>query len=91
MDVAYKLRIEGRVTGVGFRYSAMAHARMLGGLRGYVRNAGEDEVEDWVEGDERQVELMLEWLRHGPAHARVDRISANPVPLACGYESFIIT
>jgi len=75
MEVAYKVTIRGRVTGVGFRYSALDKAGEFKTIRGYVRNADYGEVEAWVQGDRKEVDMMLEWLKAGPCMARVDHFS----------------
>jgi acylphosphatase len=72
MDVAYKVTIRGRVTGVGFRYSALDMAGQFKTIKGYIRNAEYGEVEAWIQGDKKEVDKMLEWLKTGPCMARVD-------------------
>lgn len=80
-EIAYHVIVEGRVTGVAFRWSALDYARDLSSLRGYIRNATYDKVEAVVQGSETHVELMLNWLRHGPSYARVDNIRINRLPV----------
>ncbi len=91
MQVTYSVKIEGRVTGVGFRYSALNHASRFESLYGYIRNVGYGQVESVVQGPEEQVEMMLEWLKHGPSFARVERIMINPIPPDPTLEKFTIT
>ncbi len=79
MEKAFLVKIEGRVTGVGFRYGALRFAAGLPGLRGYVRNVARGEVEAWVQGPEAAVEPMVAWLRHGPSCAVVTNITVSPV------------
>ncbi len=89
MDVAYRVTIRGRVTGVGFRYSALDKAEQFKTLKGYVRNADYGEVEAWVQGDRDEVEKMLEWLRAGPCMARVDEflpVVEKPDPSMTDFE-----
>ncbi len=89
-EIAYHVIIEGRVTGVAFRWSALDYARDLSSLRGYIRNASYDKVEAVVQGSQTHVELMLNWLRHGPGSARVDNIQINRLPLSDELEDFTI-
>lgn len=89
-ETAYHVVVEGRVTGVGFRWSALAYARNLPGLKGYIRNASYDQVEAVIQGPETQVNLLLDWLRHGPAHARVDEIKVNRLPVSENLDAFTI-
>lgn len=81
-EIAYHVIISGRVTGVGFRWSAMSYARNFSSLRGYIRNTFRDEVEAVIQGPEPEVEMMLEYLRHGPSFARVDNVKANRCPIS---------
>ncbi len=90
MEKAFLVRIEGRVTGVGFRYSALAHAAGLPELRGYVRNVAYGRVESWVQGPEDQVENMVNWLRHGPSCAVVTDMTISPVTLRADLPHFTI-
>lgn len=81
MDVAYLVNIYGRVTGVGFRYSAINYARNFSFLKGYVRNVDYGEVEALVQGKKEDVDKMVSWLSQGPSMARVDDIKINEVPV----------
>lgn len=63
--------VNGTVQGVGFRMSAENEATRLG-LSGYVRNTGDGAVETEIEGDAAAVAIMVEWLKTGPRHARVN-------------------
>jgi acylphosphatase len=80
-EIAYHVIISGRVTGVGFRWSAINYARNFSSLRGYIRNTFRDEVEAVIQGPEPEVEMMLEYLRHGPSFARIDSFKANRRPI----------
>jgi acylphosphatase len=64
--------VKGRVQGVGFRAHVEYSARQLGGLTGWVRNVGEDQVEALVEGERRPVERLIQMMKDGPRAARVD-------------------
>ena len=68
--------ISGRVQGVWFRASTKDRADELS-LRGWVRNLPDGKVEAVFEGDDRAVEEMVEWCRHGPPMARVDGIEIS--------------
>jgi acylphosphatase len=73
---ARRLRIEGRVHGVGYREWLMREAERLG-LSGWVRNRGDGSVEAVVAGQEPAVQALLSACRRGPRLARVDRIEEN--------------
>ena len=70
---AARFFVEGRVQGVFFRASAKQQAQALG-VRGYARNLHDGRVEVLAVGDVQAVERLEEWLKHGPPHARVDRL-----------------
>ena len=77
MIVARRLEISGKVQGVGFRYFVTHNARQQG-LRGWVRNRRNGSVEALLIGEEAAVGVVAEQCRHGPSHARVDRLDAAP-------------
>lgn len=77
---ARRLRVGGRVQGVGFRPFTEALARRLG-LSGWVRNHAA-EVEIHVQGDAAALEAFLAALRaEAPALARIETLTANDAPV----------
>lgn len=52
----------GRVQGVGFRYKAYYIANNRG-LTGYVRNLYDGSVEMEVQGEEAEIDIMIEMLK----------------------------
>lgn len=85
---ALRIRIRGRVQGVGFRYWTLLLARRLN-VKGAVRNLSDYSVEVTAEADERILEHFVSQLREGPPHARVDKLIAEPVNLS-DYADFTI-
>lgn len=71
-----RLLISGVVQGVGFRYSMVARARLLG-VTGWVRNRRDGRVEAVVAGDAAQLEAILAWSRVGPAGSSVDAVEVE--------------
>ena len=69
-----RVRIEGRVQGVGFRYWTERVATKLG-LTGWVRNRRDGSVEAVFSGPADAVAEMLQRCHDGPPSARVDRIN----------------
>ena len=65
-----RLRITGRVQGVGYRAWAIQEAVRLG-LRGWVRNRSDGSVEALVIGADDAVAVMIEACYEGPFAARV--------------------
>ena len=68
--------VRGRVQGVCFRAGAAREGERLG-VAGWVRNLADGRVEAVLEGEEADVARMLEWLRRGPALARVDGVEVT--------------
>jgi acylphosphatase len=72
-----RLRINGKVQGVGYRLWAMRTAVRLG-LRGWVRNRLDGSVEALVTGNPDSVAAMIEACCEGPLGARVADVAATP-------------
>jgi acylphosphatase len=68
-----RLRIEGRVQGVGYRVFVERTAAALN-LDGWVRNRRDGGVEAVVAGDPDDVEKLIEKCHVGPSASRVDRV-----------------
>ena len=75
--VTQKLRIRGRVQGVGYRYALVAEAERLG-IAGWVRNRTDGSVEALVQGDAQPVAALVAWARRGPPASRVDEVRVEP-------------
>ena len=71
--IAKRLRVHGRVQGVGYRHWTVATATRLG-LAGWVRNRADGTVEILVEGDTAAVEEFGRACRRGPPGAAVSLI-----------------
>lgn len=65
-----RIRVTGRVQGVGFRAACEAEARALG-LVGWVKNLPDGSVEVVAEGPEEALAALADWCRRGPRGARV--------------------
>ena len=87
---AFFALIQGRVQGVGFRYSAYHEARRLG-LTGWVRNTPDGDVEVFAEGPREKLETLLKWLHRGPPGARVDSVRYDLRSPLGVYRDFSIT
>lgn len=86
MARAVAVRVTGRVQGVSYRWTAAQEAERLG-LSGWVRNEPDGSVAAHLEGPDEQVEVMLDWCRHGPTGARVDDVAVSDAEPA-GAEGF---
>jgi len=68
--------VRGRVQGVGFRARTAYEARILG-LRGWVKNLLDGNVEVLAIGDDAAVDALAAWLRQGPRGARVTGVNLD--------------
>jgi acylphosphatase len=73
MDLARNYRIRGRVQGVGYRYFAQRIALRLG-VRGWVRNLPNGNVEVHAEADSAILATFREELERGPSMSDVDEV-----------------
>lgn len=71
-----RLRITGRVQGVGFR-AFVADEAETRRLIGWVRNRADHSVEAMISGGGDIVDEMLEACRRGPYGARVENIAVE--------------
>ncbi len=62
--------VTGYVQGVFFRESTKRHARSLN-VTGWMRNRDDGAVEAVFEGEENDVQAIVEFCRHGPPRAKV--------------------
>lgn len=76
--VAKRVRVFGRVQGVFFRAFTRDVAESLH-VAGTVRNCDDGSVEAYLEGDEKAVEKMIDFLRMGPPAAQVEGIEVEVV------------
>ena len=85
-----RIFISGRVQGVFFRAYTRETAMTLN-LTGWVRNLYDGSVEALFEGDDTNVQSMLEWCKKGPPHAVVRHVDASEEPYTGEFRDFRIT
>ena len=71
------ITVSGRVQAVGFRAFTRRNAIMLG-VHGYVENLDDGRVHAILEGDDHQVEKLIELVRQGPRMSKVRDIRVKP-------------
>jgi len=75
--VRYRVLVSGLVQGVFFRDTCRRLAQQHG-VAGWVRNLPDGRVEAVFEGRAEDVDRLLDWVHHGPRHAVVDHVDAQP-------------
>jgi len=68
--------VYGKVQGIYFRAYAQAEGTKIG-VKGWVKNRADGAVEAVVEGEEAQVEQMVEWLKVGSPGAQVLKVETK--------------
>ncbi len=71
-----RLRIEGAVQAVGYRYFAVEEARRLR-LDGWIRNRSDGTVEALASGSTSAVEVFVAACMRGPPGARVTNVDMH--------------
>lgn len=74
--VAFQALVRGRVQGVFYRVFVEDMSRKLE-LTGYVRNRPDGTVEVEAEGERKNLEKLVEFLKKGPPAARVEEVAVK--------------
>jgi acylphosphatase len=83
------LLVEGRVQGVYFRQGMMETAEKNNVL-GWVRNLPDNKVEAILEGNDSNVDAVVEWARFGPAGAVVQELQVTEEKYVGEFSAFEI-
>jgi acylphosphatase len=75
-EIARHIVVSGQVQGVFFRDSLRQRAEAAG-VTGWVRNRSDGRVEAVIQGAAHAVEQVIEFSRHGPDQARVQRVEVR--------------
>ncbi len=89
MDVAAHLVVSGVVQGVGFRYFVYRKVIPLG-LKGFVRNLYNGDVEIEVEGDRSLIETLISDMKIGPRSSHVSNVRVTWTEAQQKYRGFEI-
>ena len=82
------IKFYGRVQGVGFRYRAEKSASIYD-IYGWIRNNSDGSVEMEVQGEEENIDKMIELIKQGN-FIEVDVIEEKNIPLRDNEYGFII-
>ena len=74
-----RLRIRGRVQGIGFRWFVRMHARRLQ-LAGWVENQADGSVEVAASGAPEKLDELSRVVRRGPDGAEISTVEELPPP-----------
>lgn len=74
--VKARIRIEGLVQGVFYRYTTQQKAQELR-VNGWTRNCWDGSVECLLEGEQDKVDALIEWCHQGPPGARVEKVTTQ--------------
>ena len=85
--VSLQATVHGYVQGVFFRAFVSHWADELG-LTGYVRNLPSGAVEVVVEGEKKQLEKLIGYLKVGPPSAKVEKVVSNWAGYSGKYSGF---
>ncbi len=83
---AVDVLVSGRVQGVGFRSFAKKNAQLLG-VKGYVENLDDGKVHAVLEGEDHQVDKLVEIIRQGPRVSQVREVKIAEIEKA-GHSTF---
>jgi len=75
-----KIKIEGQVQGVGFRFNAFLLSKKLD-LSGWAKNLEDGAVEIEAQGDSQKVQDMIEWARIGPDSAQISNFNVEEMEI----------
>jgi acylphosphatase len=84
-----EINVNGRVQGVGFRYFVKQKAENFN-IKGWVRNTSNRGVAILAEGEEKDLNTFVDWIKLGPSLSRVDKIEINRFDKITGFRSFEI-
>jgi len=81
--------VKGKVQGVFFRANTQKKAKLLG-LRGYVRNLENGDVQIIASGVEEKIDMLLDWVNRSPEGAEVNNIELKTFEVDKVFKTFSI-
>ncbi len=86
---SYRIIIKGTVQGVNFRNFTKLEADKIG-VKGYVRNISDGNVEACLEGEADKIRKMLSTISSGPPYAKVNKVELCEQVDLSNFEDFRI-
>ncbi len=77
MKKSVRLYISGTVQGVFFRMFIKENAERYD-LKGFVRNLEDGKIEVFLEGENDNVDKMIELCKKGPKHSQIKDVQVKP-------------
>ena len=79
----------GKVQGVFFRANTKEKAQEFG-VKGWVKNLIDGRVEAVFEGEEKDVNKLINWCKNNQPHAKVDKIKVETKEPTGKFDEFFI-
>ncbi|MHC1698499.1 MAG: acylphosphatase [Geobacteraceae bacterium] len=89
MKTRAMVTVRGLVQGVSFRYHTQQRAVQLK-VTGWVRNLPNGAVQGCFEGDEGDVQQLIDWCREGPSRAEVESVTVERMTFNNEFRGFHI-
>lgn len=83
----FRFFISGRVQGVCFRAETALRAKILR-LKGFAKNLEDGRVEVVAEGDQSKINKLRNWIKRGPAFAKVESVQVVEEKYKGDYKDF---
>ena len=87
--IQYEGKVTGRVQGVGFRYFVYQKANELD-IKGWVKNLPDGGVLIRAQAEKTDLETFADYLKIGPARARVDKLIISELKVLTDFDNFSV-
>jgi acylphosphatase len=87
MKIRVMVTVKGVVQGVSFRYFTVEKA-LQNNVTGWVKNLANGDVLGCFEGDDKDVNALIDWCGTGPRLARVEEVIVEPAEFVGEFRDF---
>ncbi len=84
---AVKVTVKGDVQGVFYRHHTKKEAQKLG-LAGWAKNEQDGSVTIFAQGEETEIEKMIDWAKDGSPMATVEKVEVVDADITEGLKGF---